>query len=270
MPEPKNTNVNLPGAGNWNLPFHPRLTTYGSLGTVDSRGQGMTGREVGVKRGYIRTNPRALDGDAARTPLRYLYFLYNPATISTNYSVQLDNGASAATMDADSSARYIGELSQTLNFSLLFDRTYEVMEGSKEGAWRDVRAALALAGIIKGVDQSAINTTGSDFDIGPMIFMPAYFHFGNQVGGLTYYGYLTGMSIEYTHFSKDMIPIRVGMHMSVNFLPSARPLMESGTTPSDDVEGVFDGRGPLINDGTPDLADMLLGGGTIGSRLWDQ
>jgi hypothetical protein len=136
--------------------------------------------------------------------------------------MQMDNPTLAKLFNkgAGQADPLITSLSQTLDFSLLFDRTYEVREGSKEGAWRDVRAALALAGIMKGSTAGEIYTSGSDVGVGAMAMRAMYFHFGNQTGGLTYYAYMTNLSIEYTHFSRAMIPIRVGMRISAVMLPN--------------------------------------------------
>ncbi|MDP9870320.1 MULTISPECIES: CIS tube protein [Streptosporangium] len=208
---------------NSNGTFDRRITTYGSVGTVDSYGRGVAAREVAPERGYIRTDPKAFGADGTKPALRYLYFLYNPATISTNYGMQWDAPTTALAVRTDSGqADPLTQLQQGLDFSLLFDRTYEVMDGDNEGAWRDVRAALAMTGIMNRVGEEAMYSSGSNFDTGPMLPIPMYFHFGNQRSGLTYYGYLTSLSIEYTHFSKDMVPIRVGMRMSANMLPSMK------------------------------------------------
>ncbi|MFI6495896.1 hypothetical protein [Nonomuraea typhae] len=272
MPEPKNTNVNLPGAGNWNLPFDTRLTTYGDIGTVDSRGRGNVDRTVRVQRGFVRTDPQGLDANGKKPELRYLYFLYNPATISTGYGTQWDAPTTALAMRNDAGeATPLTQLQQTIDFSLLFDRTYEVMDGSPEGAWRDVRAALAMTGVMSNVDASAVYTTGSDFETGPMMPTPMYFHFGNQTGGLTFHAYLTSMSIEYTHFSKNMIPMRVGMRISANMLPgvgaSLAPDSSSGS--GDWLGNIGDNFWNEIggNDLVDNLGDWL---GDIGERIWNQ
>ncbi|MEV4576022.1 hypothetical protein AB0K16_22520 [Nonomuraea jabiensis] len=276
--ESPNQNVNVPGAGNWNLPFDPRLVTYGGIGTVDSRGNGMNGREVALRRGYIRTDTQAKNGWGENTPNRWLYFLYNPATIATNYSMQDDPGA-VITAFNNSQGKYMGLLTQSLDFSLLFDRTYEVMDGSREGAWRDIRAALAIIGVLNNVGEGAMYTTGSDFDAGPMVYMPSYFHFGNQTGGVTYYGYITNLSYEITHFSKDMVPVRVGMRISVNMLPTGNGFgasAEAGSTPSQEQTGPLDERGfPGATNLTDEsLSDMInkFGGNSWGgpdARIWN-
>lgn len=209
-------------SGNSNLPFDPRMTSYSSIGTEDSRGQGPNNQIVDVLRGYIRTDERVLDSYRKDVGRQYLYFLYNPSGIITNYSMQMDQPQLAKLFNkgAGQADALVTSLSQTLEFSLLFDRTYEVREGDKEGAWKDVRAALALAGVLTGTDAGQIYTTGSDTSVGAMAMRAMYFHFGNQKGGLTYYAYMTNLAIEYTHFSRSMIPIRVGMRISAVMLPN--------------------------------------------------
>src|ERR1044072_1215311 len=121
-----NTNVNVSGAGNWNLPFDPRMTSYSTIGTEDSRGQGPSNQVVDVQRGYIRTDERLLDSYGKDVGKQYLYFLYNPSGISTGYSMQMD-APSLAKLYAKGSGEadpLVTSLSQTLDFSLLFDRTY--------------------------------------------------------------------------------------------------------------------------------------------------
>lgn len=271
-------NVNLPGAGNWNLPFDPRLTTYGSIGTVDSRGNGVTGREVALRRGYIRVDPLALDGYGNPQEPRWLYFLYNPASIPVSYNIQTDP-QTVASVYGNSNGTPMGLLDQSLNFSLLFDRTYEVMDGSREGAWRDIRAALAVIGVLDNVGEGEMYTTGSDYNAGPMKFSPSYFHFGNQQGGVTYYGYATNLSYEITHFSKDMIPTRVGMRISASLLPlgpNRGSGGEAGSTPSQEKTGTIDdkefsGQFDIPEDTLSDIVDQLDGGTYVGpdARLWN-
>lgn len=233
MPPPKSRNINLPSVQNSNLPFDPRITTYQPVGTPDRNGS-VNDREVDVLRGFIRTDPSKLDGLNRKVQNRYLFFLYNPSTISTSYAVETSPAATAAVADAMSGSRQ-GEadilsagLQQSLDFALLFDRTFEVMGGDKEGAWRDVRAALSLVGVLDPVASSGgdIYSVTDALITGPMVMRACFFHFGNQKGGLTYYGYPTSLSIEYTHFSKDMVPIRVGMRISAMMFPSNVNLFE--------------------------------------------
>lgn len=267
-------NVNVRGAGNWNLPFDRRITSYGGIGTMDSSGRGMNGREVSLRRGYIRTDTTAKNGWGENSPPRWLYFLYNPATLSTDYSMQTDPGAVVTAFNR-SEGKYMGLLSQYLNFSLLFDRTYEVMDGSREGAWRDIRAALALIGVLNNVDSAEMYTTGSDFDAGPMVYQPSYFHFGNQTGGVTYYGYITHLAVEITHFSKDMIPTRVGMRLSVNMLPTGAGVgpgsntVEAGESANQAADGREISDTEFRSEGVPRDALDLLGVNTGAPRIWN-
>jgi hypothetical protein len=230
----------LADSGNGNLPFDPKMTSYYTVGTEDSRGQGPSNQVVDVRRGYVRTDERLLDSYARAVGRQYLFFLFNPGGISTSYSMQAENPQMAKLFQASGSAGeatpLVTSLTQTLSFSLLFDRTYEVRQGSTEGAWRDVRAALAMAGVMQGSDASAIYTSGSDFAVGAMAMRAMYFHFGNQAGGLTYYGYLTNLSIEYTNFSRAMIPIRVGMRLDAVLLPNNEP-QQSGEVADANIVG---------------------------------
>ena len=254
-------NINLPGAGNWNLPFHQNLIGYPSIGaipsTAGSTSIGAKNREVYVERGYIKSDPNAYTADQTKAPLRYLYFLYNPSTISTGYSMQTDAPTIALMLRKDNGqAQPLTQLQQSLDFALLFDRTYEVLEGDPEGAWRDVRAALALVGVMDNVEDRGGDIYQSDwnFQTGPMLPRAMYFHFGNQRGGMMFYGMITSLSIEYTHFSRDMIPMRVGMRVSAQLLPdpSEVPLWQppSSREPSNYVN--LPGEGSFFDFDSPD------------------
>jgi hypothetical protein len=194
---------------------------------------GPHGRAVTVQRGWIEEDTTAglytHSGGARRVD-----FLFNPATISTNYSMgaQEESIPLPPGMDPrDSSGVYQGVTNQHLSFELLFDRSFEVAGGDSDGVWRDAKAFLTLVGV---EDESALaGANGSGTAIGVMMFVPVWVRFGAR-SPLRYFGVIRSLGINYTLFSPTQIPIRGAISVSVQLMPknvstsSASPEFDRG------------------------------------------
>ncbi|MCZ0981859.1 hypothetical protein O1L60_31105 [Streptomyces diastatochromogenes] len=122
----------------------------------------------------------------------------------------------------------------TLSFDLLFDRTYE-MYGGTQGVITGAQNRDDVAsykGVIADVE-ALYNVTGA-YDVTAqgrkatvlraMQPNPCYFFFGGSASGagllannqLSYYGTVAGLNVAYTHFSREMIPQRCGLSITVD------------------------------------------------------
>ncbi|MGD6750335.1 hypothetical protein [Streptomyces sp. BH105] len=152
-------------------------------------------------------------------------FLFNPSTISVNH--QQGYNLSQSQMSTDGNivgAQGIG----TLTFDVLFDRTYELYSGggknsdspAQRGVLADVEAVYNVTG---AYDISAKGSKRKE--LRAMQPNPCSFYFGGTAdsfiedNSLDYYGIVTGLSITYTHFSRDMVPQRCAMSFNVDLAP---------------------------------------------------
>lgn len=192
-------------------------------GPFDSRVRytmGPHGRAVSVQRGWIEedtsTGLYTHAGGARRVD-----FLYNPASIGTSYGMgaQEESIPLPPGMDPrDTSGAYQGVTNQTLNFDLLFDRSFEVAAGDPNGAWRDAKAFLTLVGV---EDENALTSSaGEGVGVGVMMFVPVWFRFGAR-SPLRYFGVIRSLGINFTLFSPAQIPYRCAISVSAQLMPKS-------------------------------------------------
>jgi hypothetical protein len=174
-------------------------------------------------------------------------FLFNPSTITTSYVLQ-DSGAQAA-LNFPNAAEPLAlavPLNQQCEFSLLFDRTYEMTvdlvagDIALIGVDVDVRAVRQFTGMYAtdytdigsaatagtggaagtaDVDNSGATGVAGGLTQGLMQMVPAFLYFATPNSGLMYYGYIDSWDVIYTHFNLQMIPMRCEVDISFTFLP---------------------------------------------------
>jgi hypothetical protein len=239
----------------WNQPnFDPRVYR---IGQAFAGGVGSTGAPV--FRGYMSWDPNVTwvdpySGNQTWTGAPKVYFLYNPSTISASYQIDQTNGAQASMMFpvSNSGGNLVMPLQQTLGFTLMFDRTYEIWAGNNAainnlGCEVDVIAMKQFTGMFTTAAQNLNNSSGSSannnnpYSIdtssesaltvntanpnqggllqGMMTYVQSYFFFSNPPTGLMYYGVVNNFDVQYTHFAQDMRPMRCVIDVSVNLLP---------------------------------------------------
>jgi hypothetical protein len=206
--------------------------------------------------GYSATDPPAVS------------FLFNPSTVQASYSLS-DSTAQAAMIFgvAGGGVPYVG-LQQQMNFTIMFDRTYEVngttatQEADLQamGCEVDVRQMKQFTGMFSnsagtsgfytsganatnptagatalGTGQTITQATGTG--VGPqqgiMLMMPSYCYFGTSLfGGCSqFYGYVDSWDVQYTHYTADMVPIRCVVDIEYTLLPqSSNNLAELANT----------------------------------------
>jgi len=179
-------------------------------------------------------------------------FLYNPSSVEADYSMSNGGVASAylfPTAFNDVDLRV--PLNQTVEFSLLFDRTYEVQgtynsngaagtannPGQNDprvvGVLADIMAMQQFTGMFTAYSTGNTGTTSPSPGAltgwqGILQLIPSYVYFGGGGSASTslwYYGYITEWDVTVTHWTQYMIPMRCVMDITMTMLPP------NGSTP---------------------------------------
>lgn len=129
-------------------------------------------------------------------------FLYNPASIAISYAAN-PNMLPGATIDPSQLGQPTGNNGPTITFSLLFDRTYEVMGGSSYGVLTDIMALERMSGM----------TEDSPIPVPAPIKVGFSNHF-------IFSAVMQSFNVEYTHFSNWMTPMRCGVQVTVQRVSS--------------------------------------------------
>ncbi|MDT3441770.1 hypothetical protein [Pseudofrankia sp. BMG5.37] len=144
------------------------------------------------------------------------HFHMNPSAISLSHAADFSGDAAVlpAGQAPDSGIdRPTSPTNTTLSMNLLIDRTYEKWDNvlGSDGVWHDVSVLYNVAGILP----SGHTSSG---DIGPLI--PTYswllLNAGTGLWGMSYYGFIASLGIQYTHWSADMVPMRATASITFN------------------------------------------------------
>lgn len=199
----------------------------------DKRIYNVMGLQKSIK-GSGLTRGRILQVDADGSHTRYgCNFLYNPSAIQASHSIDT---SVVPVSDPNDLSKLIVPLQQSVNFSLLFDRTYETWDSKynaetvgQYGVHADVLAlynivgitiSLAALGEASGDDGAqGLTTRGTKVNVtpvSPMVYTPVRVFFG---GPLKYYGVITSLGITYSHWTQNMIPSRCSADITLSLLP---------------------------------------------------
>lgn len=210
----------------------------------------LTGGKFGtIQRGFMVWE-QAIGGYSGKARVN---FLYNPSTISADYA--MSNGSVASSYLFPTGFNNVNlrvPLNQTVEFSLLFDRTYEV-QGTYEsngnpggpnnpdqnspqvvGVLADIMAMQQFTGMFVAYSDGNSTTTAPQSGTltgwqGIMQLIPAYVYFGggnSASSSLWYYGYVSEWDVTVTHWTQYMIPMRCVINITFTMLPP--PLTSSG------------------------------------------
>lgn len=188
-----------------NPPFDPRILSLSHWG-------------AGLSRGFIRCANTAANGDYG------VNFLYNPSVLDVSHGVNPSLIKDPSALDPNDASSYIGSTSATASFSLLFDRTYETSdpgmsntEAGIYGVYADIRAFYQMLGMVP--QQGTTNF--DEYLTAPMGLVPVILSFGQKVDffSLNFYGYITGLGIEYSHWTRDMVPNRAAVSVQMDVWP---------------------------------------------------
>lgn len=225
-----------------NPPFHPNILNIGGANKATNPGNWSPynpGGDKNFNRGIMISGPDIIDG-LTNSDTYIVNFLYNPSTIQESRGLDNNNGVLPSwARDPDDPGRYNVSLNTVINFSLLFDRTYELWDanyrntlGGVFGVRADVEAFYNLMGINSFVSQSKSAIVGktdlpglpngiADVVVqGPMQMVPTYLSFGyHSSGSLEYFGYISSFDVTYTHFTQKMVPVRCAVNISFTVTP---------------------------------------------------
>lgn len=210
--------------------FDPRITSIPSVVEKGDYSQSLF-------RGYI-VQDKPVNG------VRYrCNFLYNPSVVSVSHTINPNVVANSDAVNPYdvTAGDLLLPLQQTLQFSLLFDRTYELWDPSKldgdsrdgvtsYGVGWDVLSLYKITGVAspinvdtaKSADSGVVQASSfSKGDVkneatGPMLYVPVYVVFGHN---LDYYGVIQSLDVQYTHWAWSMTPSRAQVGITVQLLP---------------------------------------------------
>jgi hypothetical protein len=197
--------------------------------------------------GFIRNIPGALPGNNifGTQSVYALYFIFNPNQVVSQF--QLNSGSTpplflygsggslssqqaVSNVNTDYSTNNVTDVpnltqSQSVTWSLLFDRTYDMLydtnPGENRGVLRDTAALYNMMGTFTNTGAVPIST-------------PCQVVFGQtssgQLWGFT--GYISGVTITYGIFRANMIPSRaeVDLTLTCTYVAPATPATGGGTS----------------------------------------
>lgn len=192
-----------------------------------------------LKRGFmVWEKPLAGYGGLAT-----VHFLYNPSVVEADYPISDSTvGAVLQFPIPGDTAQLKVPLYQTVTWSLLFDRTYELWgsadkpskspgkndnDPSVVGVLADIVQMQQFTGMLvnySSLGQVQTNPGGSSANFaghqGIIQIVPAYVYFGDK-NGLSYYGYISEWDVQITHWTQNMIPMRCVVDITMTMLPPA-------------------------------------------------
>lgn len=203
VPKPQGP-PNYPGPGgraNLNPPFDPRMLATG--------GANPAMKDRPLKRGRI----------VAVTGGLQINFMFNPSVLNVSYAFD-DSNPDQTQADPNVNPDLPGQ--GDLSVDLLFDRTYEVWErkttnvAAVYGVHADILSFYAFLGMIPA-DYTVNSGWETLYPTSQIRRQNAYLYIGDT---LKYYGYVTSLTVQYTHWSFDMVPIRAAVNIGFSVLLS--------------------------------------------------
>jgi len=171
-----------------------------------------------------------------------VYFMMNPETIDVSCSIQTDATAPTQTDPTAMTSGSFWMALQTVTFTLIFNRMYEVWQGNIPGPsdigcrW-DIRAIERLVGMYDATAEwSKGSSIRGDMGLGnygagqnPPVALPVQVVFGGP-NSYRFQGQIGSIEYEYTRFDANMIPIEASCDISIMkyYLPqlSGQDLMQ--------------------------------------------
>lgn len=168
-------------------------------------------------------------GGVANTGRAVINFLFNPSEIDFSASVGNTEAQAAQTYKyAGSTVVDALPLPQNASWTIYYDRTYELWNGTPSGAqWdpsiigvqADVLAFYQFTGMLSTASLTTSEAAAIPLGqmISPMLSIYSWVYFGTQNSAsssvtnalpaqLAYYGYISSFSVEYTAFNQNMTP----------------------------------------------------------------
>lgn len=233
-----------------------------------------------------------------------VHFLFNPTTVGVSYSCATSDQMTANIYAAPGgSTNVVAPIQQTINFSLLFDRTFEVWgqyntnglpnalspaalttgrlnSAAQQGVNVDIRAMKQITGQLSGLGASGgnKNTVNPVLQQGAMFPCYTWVYFGDQASDFFFYGYITDFSVQVSHWSQYMVPMRCEISVDFSILPNQMTTAapdKPGTNASPNPDLWWSTMplsiAPIASTGTPinttfgaPVSATVLGSGSIG------
>lgn len=183
--------------------------------------------------------------------LAQVQFQFNPSTLAAGYYNETNNQTVNDYLFSDPSetSPVYTYMQQSLSFSLLYDRTYDlwgsygaaglpsrvafpdqpgaVNDPGAAGVGVDILAMQQLTGMFATSDTGTGNATTSPVGSGtilkpqaPVITWPTWVYFGNNPAGLYYFGYVSDWEVQVTQWTQYMIPMRCVIDVNFTLLPT--------------------------------------------------
>lgn len=175
----------------------------------------------------------------------YVHFLYNPSDISADYmlSPNLSVASSVLFPTAYNATNLRVPLQQSVEWSLLFDRTYELWgnydssgqpvtstgdnDPSVIGVLADIQAMQQFTGMFLSYSTGNSNVTTPESGViagwqGIMTLIPSYVYFGglsSYNSSAWYYGYISEWDVTITDWTQYMVPKRCVINITWTMLP---------------------------------------------------
>lgn len=189
-----------------------------------------------LKRGFMIWE-KPLPGYKSKTATA-VHYLYNPSTVEAMYSVGGTDGNNSQFSQlypiAGQNSNLVIPMTQSANWTIMFDRTFEIYKNGGNnnkgnqindpavaGVGVDVLAMMQFTGMLVNVGKQTSSTSGSN-GIWPsvMLLNPSFAYFGGTGNNtVRYYGYINEWDVTYTHWTQNMIPMRCVVDVSWTMLP---------------------------------------------------
>jgi hypothetical protein len=238
--------------------------------------QGQKGYMIWDQPGTSGNNDSGLNytGGVGNTGRAMIDFLFNPSEISFSASV------GDTTAQVLQSRKYAGSTvvdalpqNQSASWTIYYDRTYEVWNGTASGATNDPAVIGVQADVLQFYQFTGMLSTASDTTalaasiptgmmVAPMVMVYSWVYFGTNANGTTasggsntnalqsqlaYYGYISSFSVEYTRFSGNMVPTQCEVDVSFTVVS---PTVTNGTNTAFGTVLNSNGSGTIGNYGT--------------------
>lgn len=200
-------------------------------------------------------------------------FMYNPTTVQASFATESTGTQANMLYSTPGSSNILAvPLSQSAQWTLYFDRTYEVNYGiannttndpSVIGVQADVVSLMQFTGMLSNKEAGVSTLKYPSVNKGGvMMNIEAWCYFGQNVNHnlqsgkhysrtiaenrLGYYGFVQAWDVNYTAFTQDMVPYRATVDITFQMLPSTTASQASWSSGAM-AQGVLDPFGNLKN-----------------------
>lgn len=181
-------------------------------------------------------------------------FLYNPSVVSAQFAMSDPNAAASLLFpNAHDNLDLRIPLNQTVSWSILYDRTYELWgQYNHDGTAKQTLGSQgnnpAVIGVLADIFQMQqftgmnvqFQNTGNSVAGAPkssftkhqgiLQLIPSFVYFGGK-DAASYYGFVSEWDYQITHWTQHMVPMRCVINISFTMLPPPSNI-SSGPSPS--------------------------------------